>query len=304
MFIVTAEEAGVRLDQYLTARLPNFSRSRVQAVVRAGEVLLNRLPAKMGQKLRVGDELVWHEPAPEACETAEPSDIPLNILFEDQYLLVINKATGLVVHPGAGHRQGTLVSALLHHCGTLSQLGGAERPGIVHRLDRETSGCLVVAKADEVHRHLSAQFAGREVKKTYLALVEGGPRLRNGTVNAAIGRHKTHRQKMAVCEPERGREAVTDYRVIASNNGRSLVECRPRTGRTHQIRVHMKHLGCPVLGDPLYGKRGNFHRHMLHAWKLSFRHPVTGREMNFEAPAPEEFVALEPAAGRPTMSRL
>jgi len=294
----------VRLDHYLTARLPQFSRSRIQAVVRSGEVLLNRLPTKMGQKLREGDEIVWHEPPPAVCETAEPSDIPLNILYEDKYLLVINKATGLVVHPGAGHRQGTLVSALLHHCGTLSQLGGTERPGIVHRLDRETSGCLVVAKNDEVHRNLSAQFAGREVKKTYLALVAGGPRLRHGTIKEAIGRHKTHRQKMAVCEPERGREAVTDYRVISSENGISLIECQPHTGRTHQIRVHLKHLGCPILGDPLYGRRGNYHRHMLHAWKLSFRHPVTGKAMNFEAPPPEEFRALEPAAGGPTISRL
>jgi 23S rRNA pseudouridine1911/1915/1917 synthase len=145
-FVVSAEDLNVRLDHYLTARLPHLSRSRIQAVVKSGEVLLNGLPSKMGQKLRVGDEVVWHEPPPAVCETAEPSDIPLNILFEDKYLLVINKATGLVVHPGAGHRQGTLVSALLHHCGTLSQLGGTERPGIVHRLDRETSGCLVVAK--------------------------------------------------------------------------------------------------------------------------------------------------------------
>jgi 23S rRNA pseudouridine1911/1915/1917 synthase len=156
-------------------------------------------------------------------------------------------------------------------------------------LDKETSGCLVVAKTDAAHRLLAAQFAGREVSKVYLALVSGSPRFRQGTVNAPIGRHAVHRQKMTVFAAGRGREAVTEYRVLESKGGESLVECRPRTGRTHQIRVHLKHLGCPVLGDPLYGRRGGYVRHMLHAWKLEFRHPATGRRLAFEAVPPPEF---------------
>jgi 23S rRNA pseudouridine1911/1915/1917 synthase len=180
---------------------------------------------------------------------------------------------------------------LLHHCGSLSQIGGVERPGIVHRLDKETSGCLVVAKNDRAHRSLAEQFAGREVKKIYLAVTAGAPRYRAGTVEVPIARHRVHRQRMAVSEPGEGRDAVTDYRVISSANGRSLIECRPRTGRTHQIRVHLRHLGCPILGDPLYGRRGAFTRHMLHAWKLEFRHPITGGPLAFEAPPPEGFEA-------------
>ncbi len=191
--------------------------------------------------------------------------------------------------PGPGHERGTLVSGLLHRFGDLSQIGGVSRPGIVHRLDKETSGCLVVAKTDTAHRLLAAQFAGREVNKVYLALVAGSPRFRSGVVDAPIGRHAVHRKKMAVCAAGRGREAVTEYRVLESAEGKSLIECRPRTGRTHQLRVHLKHLGCPVLGDPLYWRRGGYSRHMLHAWKLEFRHPISGRRLAFEVAPPPEF---------------
>jgi 23S rRNA pseudouridine1911/1915/1917 synthase len=215
--------------------------------------------------------------------------MPLEILFEDDFLAVLNKPAGMVVHPGPGHERGTLVSGLLYHFAGLSQIGGATRPGIVHRLDKETSGCLVVAKTDAAHRLLGAQFATREVTKLYLALVSGSPPLRSGVVNAPIARHPVHRKKMAVCAVGRGREAVTEYRVLESAKGMSLIECRPRTGRTHQIRVHLKHLGCPVLGDPLYGRRGSFSRHMLHAWKLEFLHPFTGHRLDFEAAPPPEF---------------
>ena len=215
--------------------------------------------------------------------------MPLEILFEDDFLAVLSKPAGMVVHPGPGHKGGTLVSGLLHRFGSLSQIGGVERPGIVHRLDKETSGCLVVAKTDAAHRSLASQFAGREVDKVYLALVSGIPRRRSGVVDAPISRHPVNRKKMAVCAVGRGRAAVTEYRVLGSAGEVTLMECRPRTGRTHQIRVHLKHLGCPVLGDPLYGRRGSFERHMLHAWKLEFRHPFDDRLLAFEAAAPPEF---------------
>jgi 23S rRNA pseudouridine1911/1915/1917 synthase len=288
-FIVETDAAGVRLDRYLAARLPDFSRSQIQTVIREGGVRHNGGPARASEPVRAGDTVTWIAPAPKPCLTAEAEDIPLDIMYEDEHLIVLNKPAGMVVHPGAGNVSGTLVSALLHHCGSLSLIGGVERPGIVHRLDKETSGCLVVAKNDRAHHSLAAQFANREVKKTYLAVTAGVPRYRAGKVDAPIARHRVHRQKMAVSEPGDGRDALTEYTVLASANGRALIECKPRTGRTHQIRVHLRHLGCPILGDPLYGRRGTFTRHMLHAWKLEFRHPVTGETLRFEAKPPPEF---------------
>lgn len=289
IFSVSRETAGNRLDRWLAGCLPAVSRSRIQAVIRSGGVLRNGAPAKASQVVRADDEIVWREPAIIPCESARAEDVPLEILFEDDVLAVLNKPAGMVVHPGAGHRGGTLVSGLLHHFGKLSGIGGVDRPGIIHRLDKETSGCLVVAKTDAAHRSLAAQFASREVVKVYLALVSGAPRFRTGMVNVPIARDAVHRKKMAVSRLGRGREAITEYRVIESAKGVSLVECRPQTGRTHQIRVHLKHLGCPVLGDSLYGRRDNFSRHMLHAWKLQFRHPVSGSRLAFEAAPPPEF---------------
>jgi len=288
-FPVDAAEAGRRFDHFLTGKLEGLSRSRIQAVIRKGGALLNGRPTKASEPVSEGDVVSWRQPEVVPCDTASPEDIPLDILYEDDWLIVLNKPAGMVVHPGAGNEHGTMVSALLHHCGSLSQVGGVERPGIVHRLDKETSGCLVVAKNDAAHQSLSEQFAGREVRKTYLALVAGAPRYRTGVVNAPIARHHIHRQKMAISRNDRGREAVTEYRLLSSAGGRSLIECKPRTGRTHQIRVHLKHLGCPILGDPLYGKRGDFPRHMLHAWKLQFFHPADRRPLTFEAPPPPEF---------------
>jgi 23S rRNA pseudouridine1911/1915/1917 synthase len=190
---------------------------------------------------------------------------------------------------------GTLVHALLHHCDDLSGIGGVERPGIVHRLDKETSGCLVIAKNDFAHQSLAAQFADRRVEKIYLAIVDGAPRRRTGEVNEPIGRHPANRQKMKVTSLEKGREALTVYRVLASEGGLSLVECRPRTGRTHQIRVHLKYLGTPVSGDSVYGRRGTFERHLLHAWRLSFDHPRSGERLTLTAPIPADFPILPPA---------
>jgi 23S rRNA pseudouridine1911/1915/1917 synthase len=289
IFKVSQANAGGRLDRWLAEYLPAVSRSRIQAVIRSGSVLLNGVAAKASQIVRPDDEIVWREPALAPCESARAEKMPLEILFEDDFLAVLNKSAGTVVHPGAGHQGGTLVSGLLHHFGKLSGVGGVERPGIIHRLDKETSGCLVVAKTDAAHRALAAQFASRDVVKIYLALVAGSPRFRTGIVEAPIARDPVHRKKMKVAPIGRGREAITEYRVIASAGGVSVVECRPRTGRTHQIRVHLKHLGCPVLGDPLYGRRGNFSRHMLHAWKLRFRHPISGERLSFEAAPPPEF---------------
>lgn len=291
LFRVAPGDDGLRLDLYLTGVLPGTSRSRVQSVVRDGKVLINGVVARPRDIVHTDDEVSWDRPPDAPCETAVAEDIPLDILFEDEHLLVLNKPAGMVVHPGAGNFTGTLVSALLHHCGSLSSVGGVQRPGIVHRLDKETSGCLVVAKTDAAHQGLSEQFAERETKKTYLAVTVGAPRYRNGKVEAPIERHPSHRQKMRVAQESRGREAVTEYSVLASHAGASLIECRPRTGRTHQIRVHLKHLGCPIQGDILYGKRGDFTRHMLHAWKLQFQHPVTGETLSFQAPPPPEFFA-------------
>ena len=204
----------------------------------------------------------------------------------------------MTVHPGAGHRERTLVNALLHHCPTLSGIGGKERPGIVHRLDKETSGCIVAAKNDIAHRELSKQFATRAVEKIYLALAHGKVRKQTGVIEQKIGRHPVHRQRMSVASP-RGRAAKTEYRVLCSNDQASLIECKLHSGRTHQIRVHLHHLGHPVLGDKIYAPRfaKNLPRQMLHAWKLGFRHPRIGEWKNFEAPLPDDFKGAIAATG-------
>ena len=281
---------GMRLDRFLAQELADYSRSRLQALIREGHVTLNEKKARPREILRAGDIIRLVAPPPEKIET-EPENIPLDVLFEDDDLLVINKPAGMVVHPGAGNRSRTLVNALLAHCKTLSGIGGKERPGIVHRLDKETSGCLVVAKNDFAHQSLSRQFAERTVEKIYLALVAGTMRKARGVIEAGIGRHPKHRQRMAVNE-ERGRSARTDYRVLQSHDGMSLVECTLHSGRTHQIRVHLHHLGHPILGDKVYGlqRRLEFPRQMLHAWRLGFTHPRDGTRKRFEAPIPADFL--------------
>jgi len=239
--------------------------------------------------VHAGDEIELTEPPLEKIDN-QPEHIPLEILFEDDDLIVISKPAGLVVHPGAGHREHTLVNALLHHCPTLSGIGGKERPGIVHRLDKETSGCLVIAKNDQAHRRLSIQFAARTVEKIYLALVTGKLRKTAGVIEERIGRHPVDRQRMSVTS-SRGRAAKTEYRVVSSSDKMSLVECQLHTGRTHQIRVHLHHLGHPVLGDKVYAPKSakDYPRQMLHAWKLGFQHPRTGEWKSFAAPLPNDF---------------
>jgi len=287
--VVPKEHVRMRLDLFLVKALPELSRSRIQQLIRAGFVRVGSTKMRPHQSVRSGDKIEVTEPPPDKIRT-EPEAIPLTILYEDDDLIVINKAAGMTVHPGAGQREHTLVNALLHHCSTLSGIGGKERPGIVHRLDKETSGCLVAAKNDVAHRELSKQFTTRTVEKVYLALVAGKLRKETGVIENKIGRHPVHRQRMSVSSL-RGRAAKTEYRVLRSSEHASLVECKLHSGRTHQIRVHLHHLGHPVLGDKIYAPRlaKDFPRQMLHAWKLGFSHPRTGEWKSFEAPLPVYF---------------
>jgi len=296
-FVVSPNDARLRLDQFLAKQLPEYSRSRLQQLIRSGFVRLNKQTTRPRQIVRGGDKIHLIEPPLEKIEM-RPEPIPLDVLFEDDDLIVINKPADLTVHPGAGQREHTLVNALLSHCTTLSGIGGKERPGIVHRLDKETSGCLVVAKNDVAHRELSKQFAARTVEKIYLAVVAGKLRKPTGVIEQNIGRHPVQRKRMSVSS-KRGRAAKTEYRVIRSSDQASLVECRLHSGRTHQIRVHLHHLGHPVLGDKIYAPRftKNFPRQMLHAWKLGFRHPCTGEWRSFEASLPADFNEAIRAAG-------
>jgi 23S rRNA pseudouridine1911/1915/1917 synthase len=298
-----------RLDTYLRDRFPAVSRGTLRRLIEEGQVRVNVLTVKPTHSPRAGEqvEVRWPEARP---AQARPEEMPLDILYEDEALVVLNKPPGLVVHPAAGHQEHTLVNALLHHCaGQLSGIGGVARPGIVHRLDKETSGCLVVAKSDEVHLALSAQFASRKVRKLYQAIVCGQMQRDQGEIRAAIARHPSHRKRMAVDE-ELGREARTSYRVLERLRGATLAEAALHTGRTHQIRVHFQFLGFPLVGDATYGKRQNqllagltgylAPRQMLHAFQLAFLHPRTGRRVSFEAPRPADFLeALAALRGRP-----
>ena len=289
-FLAEAGDAGSRLDHFLAARITDLSRSRIQALMEEGHVLVNGEAKLRSCKIRGGDRIVLTVPPVIASENLA-EDIALEILHEDEDLIVINKPPGLVVHPAPGHAGGTLVNALLHHCTSLSGIGGIERPGIVHRLDKETSGCLVAAKNDAAHQSLTEQFAGREVRKIYLAIAAGKIVKKKGSINVPLGRHPVYRQKMGVLLRGGGRDALTDWLVLADLPCGTLVQCTLHTGRTHQIRVHMKHLGHPLLGDEVYGKRGAFSRQMLHAWKLGFAHPRTGNPLDFTAPIPPDFIA-------------
>lgn len=244
-------------------------------------------PSRASARLKAGQEVEVEIPAPAPAEPA-PEAIPLSVVFEDAHLLVLDKPAGIVVHPGAGTRSGTLVNALLHHVRDLSGIGGVLRPGIVHRLDRGTSGLLVVAKDDESHRALAKQFAGRSVEKEYLALVVGVPQRREGTIDAPIGRHPVQRQRMTIREG--GRAARSDYRVVEVLDGAALVRVRIHSGRTHQIRVHLRSLGTPVAADPTYGGKAiaGLARPALHAARLAFTHPATGARLDFESPLPAD----------------
>ena len=289
-YIVEAEGAGQRIDRFLSGEDTGLSRSALQGLVAEGHVLCNgKAPAK-SLKLKAGDIILLEIPDAKPIE-AVPQEIPLDIIYEDAHLLVVNKPKGMVVHPAPGNPDGTLVNALLWHCkGSLSGIGGEIRPGIVHRIDKDTSGLLLVAKNDQSQLALSRQLQERQMEKHYRALVEGNLREDSGRIDQPIARSKKDRKKMAI-DPE-GRPSITDWTVLARGRNVTLLDVHILTGRTHQIRVHMKSIGHPVCGDPIYGSgRGaKVPRLMLHAYTLSFTHPRTGERMTFTAPLPEEFV--------------
>ncbi|MCL4789984.1 MAG: RluA family pseudouridine synthase [Verrucomicrobia bacterium] len=298
-FVVEKSLPSERLDTFLRQQFPAVSRGAIQRLIEQGHIRVNDRPTKPTHRPRAGEriEVEWPEARP---AEAQPEHIPLDILFEDEALLVLNKPAGLVVHPAAGHEEHTLVNALLHHCaGQLSGIGGVARPGIVHRLDKDTTGCMVVAKNDDTHLALSTQFAGREVEKIYHAIVCGILARDEGNIRAAIARHPSHRKRMAVREEDFARPAHTGYWVLERLREATLVEARLHTGRTHQVRVHFQFLGHPLVGDDTYGQRQNRRlaeltryeapRVLLHAHRLSFVHPRSGTRVSFESPWPEDF---------------
>lgn len=287
---VTAEEedAGTRADVFLAAKL-GVSRSNMQKLLEDGRVKRGEKIIKANYKVRAGEMFVVDIPEPEPIE-AVPENIPLDIIYEDDDVVVLNKARGMVVHPAPGNYTGTLVNALLYHCSNLSGINSAIRPGIVHRLDKDTSGIMIVAKNDAAHISLSQQIQSKTAVRTYLAVVRGNIKTDSGTIETQIARDKTDRKKMAVVK-EGGRDAITDYEVLERFGKYTLVRCKLRTGRTHQIRVHMEYLGYPLVGDPKYspmktpfGIKGQ----ALHSHTLEFTHPRTGERMKFEAPLPED----------------
>jgi 23S rRNA pseudouridine1911/1915/1917 synthase len=286
----TASQRTARLDRWLAGQWPQFSRARWQKAIAAGLVRVNGTVARSSNPVEAGDVIdAAPPPAAEPPALAAAEDIPLEIIYEDDDLLCLNKPPGLVVHPAAGHWQGTLVNAILHHCADVSHGGHPLRPGIVHRLDKDTSGCILVAKNDAAHTALARQFADRTAQKTYLAVVRGRPRATGGVITGAIARHPVHRQRMAISRRPGARAAETTWKVLQSAGNLSLLECRPKTGRTHQIRVHLKHLGHPIAGDRVYGGGADFTRQLLHAWKIAVSHPSTGERLEFSAPVPEDF---------------
>ena len=291
---VVDEPTRLRLDRWLVERCPDLSRARLQELLRAGHVTVEGRPSKASRVPREGETVDFHIPAT-VPSTLLPEDIPLSILYEDAHLLVIDKPAGLVVHPAPGHASGTLVNALLHHCDDLTGIGGEERPGIVHRLDMDTSGAIIVAKTADAHADLVAQFAARQVEKRYSALVRGVPFPSTKRLEATIGRSSRDRKKMAA-EVRDGRTAITTYTVEESYGVAALVSVAIETGRTHQIRVQMAHYGHPVVGDKVYGNRHAskleidcpIERQMLHAAAISFTHPASGERIALEAPLPAD----------------
>lgn len=310
--IVPPESDGERIDSYLASQFPDISRSGFQRLIEEGCVTVDGSTARPSRKLKAGEVVDYAIPAAKPTEIS-PEALPLDIVYEDDDVIVLNKAKGMVVHPAPGAPAGTLVNALLAHCKGLSTIGGVERPGIVHRLDKDTSGLMIVAKNDAAHVALQKQIQSRVAERKYLALVWGNPRFEEAVVDAPMGRHPTHRKKMAVIDfatTNRSKEAVTDLRVLERYGPFTLIEAKLHTGRTHQVRVHAAYAGHPVVGDPLYsgdlriraGKRDfmmdvnrlidELHGQALHAYSLSFDHPRTGERMTFTAQMPKEMAAL------------
>ncbi|NWG34326.1 MAG: RluA family pseudouridine synthase [Chloroflexi bacterium] len=285
------KEAPERLDKFLVGLLPEFSRSRIQRLIASGLVEVNgRAAWKAGQPLEAGSTVTVRVP-PAAPTSLIAEDIPLDIVFENEDLIVVNKPAGMVVHPAAGHSSGTLVHAILGYAPPLEGIGGEERPGVVHRLDKETSGLILLAKNERAHRWLQDQFRLRKVEKTYLALVEGKPPTPSGRVEAYIGRDPKQRRKMAIVSEKQGREAVSEYKTVEEFENHTLLEFHPHTGRTHQIRLHCAFLRCPIVGDTVYGRKRptiSIGRHFLHAYRLRILLPNEKEPRQFEAPLPEE----------------
>ncbi len=289
-----SDTPGTRLDSFLAANLPELTRSAAQRLIEEGRVSVNGKPAAKSCKLGGSEEITVELPEPELTDIV-PQDIPLDIVYEDSDVIVVNKPVGLVVHPAPGHPDGTLVNALLYHCGdSLSGIGGEKRPGIVHRIDRDTSGLIIAAKNDFAHQHLAAQLQDHTLARTYEAIVIGNLRDDTATVNAPIGRHHTDRKRMAVT-PHGGREAVTHWEVIARYPGYTHVRCKLETGRTHQIRVHMAHIGHPIYGDTVYGQKkavSGMTGQCLHAVGLRFIHPRTEEAVELSCSLNDEFIAF------------
>ena len=305
LYTVAPGEEGLRIDLFLAGKGEGLSRAQIQRGIDEGRVRVGGALAKASRKVKAGDAVTILIPAAKSCDTL-PEAIDLTILYEDTSLIVIDKPAGLVVHPAPGHAGGTLVNALLHHCQDLSGIGGVLRPGIVHRLDKDTSGLLVAAKSDVAHRGLAGQFKRHEVQKTYLALVYGDPKAEGGRIEAAVGRHPTDRKRMST-QSRSGRSAVSVWRVRERYGCAALLEVDIETGRTHQIRVHLTEIGHPVIGDKVYGGTGRIktigdpfirsrvkaqERQALHAWQLSFTHPVTGEALQFTSPLPTDMADL------------
>jgi 23S rRNA pseudouridine1911/1915/1917 synthase len=292
-----------RLDRALATALPELSRARIQALIAQQALEVEGVAIMDASSTRYAGKAFTLKIPPPRPDHAQAQDIDLQIIFEDEHLIVVNKPAGLVVHPAAGHFDGTLVNALLHHCkGRLSGIGGVERPGIVHRIDRDTSGLLVVAKTDKAHEGLAKLFAAHDIERRYFAVVAGHPAPPAGAVRTQIGRHPTNRKKMAVLPDGKGKHAVTHFRMIEPLRNAALVQCQLETGRTHQVRVHMAHIGHPLIGDSVYNNRQKtfifgpnqsyFQRQALHAASLGFIHPITGEKLAFESPLPDDIQDL------------
>ncbi|RME83651.1 MAG: RluA family pseudouridine synthase [Caldilineae bacterium] len=294
MLELTAINGGERLDRFLSNHLPDHSRAEIQRWIKEGDVLVNGKMCRSSYRLHPGDRISIDVPIP-APSPLEPEAIPLTILYEDADMLAVDKPAGMVVHPAPGHERGTLVHAVLHHCPDLQGVGGVRRPGIVHRLDKDTSGLILVAKHDRAHRYLQAQFKARTVEKTYLALVLGHIEAPKGRIEAPLGRHPRHRKKMAVTSSEKGRQAITEFEILGYYGPTTFIAAHPLTGRTHQIRVHMASIGHPLVGDTVYGPRRDSYRlgrHFLHAHRLCVDRPADGARLELVSPLPPDLEAL------------
>ena len=296
-FNLQVEENGVRLDRYLTQELPDLSRSRIQQLIEQGQLQLNgKICTSKKINVKAGDRITLQIPSAEPLKH-QAEDIPLDILYEDDSLLILNKPAGLVVHPAPGHPDGTLVNALLAHCPNLPGIGGVQRPGIVHRLDKDTTGAIAIAKTELAHQHLQAQLKAKTARREYLGIVYGAPKTESGTIDFPIGRHPQDRKKMAIVPVEKGgRNAVTHWRILERLGNYTLIHFELETGRTHQIRVHSAQIGHPVVGDPIYSSNHsigvNLPGQALHAWQLKLQHPLSGELISVTAPPPQTFTTL------------